>query len=429
MLTRETSVVRYTISAGVTQYSIPFAYWAKSEIVVMRTEADLSRTILVLDTDYSLTSPNGDSGTLTKLSDWGSAVKLTIIRYVSPTQGRDFINGQTLDTEEIEQSLDKLTAIAQGHEEKINRAIKVPEDEAGSNISLPPKSVRKGSSSSGAVLGFGADGVTMIVRDLKEFDDDVQAAIDAATAAETAQGKAEDAQEAAETAQGKAEDAQEAAETAQGKAEDAQEAAETAQEAAVVAKNSALVSAELAREYAEGKKLNGDDVESGDPGYQSNSKYWAEKAGELVTDLEDDVEDLVERMDNADMSTEDSLQDDLVKGIKEDSSDDENMDDLFARLGDNDLSRTDESQTIFEDGTEIDNPEGNIFRNLGSDDSDGVLGGAKEDKTEEVALSSVSSEPASSSADGKKGQIYLGSDYLYVCTATNTWRRVALSTF
>ena len=401
MLTRETSVVRYTISAGVTQYSIPFAYWAKSEIVVMRTEADLSRTILVLDTDYSLTSPNGDSGTLTKLSDWGSAVKLTIIRYVSPTQGRDFINGQTLDAEEIEQSLDKLTAIAQGHEEKINRAIKVPEDEAGSNISLPPKSVRKGSSSSGAVLGFGADGVTMIVRDLKEFDDDVQAAIDAATAAETAQGKAEDAQEAAETAQ----------------------------EAAVVAKNSALVSAELAREYAEGKKLNGDDVESGDPGYQSNSKYWAEKAGELVTDLEDDVEDLVERMDNADMSTEDSLQDDLVKGIKEDSSDDENMDDLFARLGDNDLSRTDESQTIFEDGTEIDNPEGNIFRNLGSDDSDGVLGGAKEDKTEEVALSSVSSEPASSSADGKKGQIYLGSDYLYVCTATNTWRRVALSTF
>ena len=47
------------------------------------------------------------------------------------------------------------------------------------------------------------------------------AAMNAKTAAETAQGKAEDAQTAAETAQGKAEDAQTAAETAQGKAEEA----------------------------------------------------------------------------------------------------------------------------------------------------------------------------------------------------------------
>ena len=65
-----------------------------------------------------------------------------------------------------------------------------------------------------------------------EAEDAAEAAEDAQTAAETAQGKAEDAQEAAEIAQGKAEDAQVAAETAQGKAEDAQVAAETAATAA-----------------------------------------------------------------------------------------------------------------------------------------------------------------------------------------------------
>ena len=80
-----------------------------------------------------------------------------------------------------------------------------------------------------------------------ETQQNAEAAAGSATAAETAQGKAEDAQEAAETAQGKAEDAQEAAETAQGKAEDAQEAAETAQGKA----EAAQTAAETAEDNAE----------------------------------------------------------------------------------------------------------------------------------------------------------------------------------
>ncbi len=30
---------------------------------------------------------------------------------------------------------------------------------------------------------------------------------------------------------------------------------------------------------------------------------------------------------------------------------------------------------------------------------------------------------------GTEGQIAVDADYIYVCTATNTWKRVALSTF
>lgn len=37
--------------------------------------------------------------------------------------------------------------------------------------------------------------------------------------------------------------------------------------------------------------------------------------------------------------------------------------------------------------------------------------------------------PASSSASGTKGEIAYDSDYIYVCVATNSWKRVALSTF
>ena len=37
--------------------------------------------------------------------------------------------------------------------------------------------------------------------------------------------------------------------------------------------------------------------------------------------------------------------------------------------------------------------------------------------------------PASASATGTAGQIAYDADYLYVCTATDTWRRVAHSTW
>lgn len=37
--------------------------------------------------------------------------------------------------------------------------------------------------------------------------------------------------------------------------------------------------------------------------------------------------------------------------------------------------------------------------------------------------------PASASATGTKGEITWDSDYIYVCVATDTWKRTALSTW
>lgn len=101
----------------------------------------------------------------------------------------------------------------------------------------------------------------------------------AQTASETAQGKAEDAQAAAETAQTGAETAQTAAETAQTAAETAQGKAEDAQAAAEAA-------ASDAEAYAVGTR-GGVDVESDDPAYENNAKYYAEAMvgkADLVSD-------------------------------------------------------------------------------------------------------------------------------------------------
>ena len=37
--------------------------------------------------------------------------------------------------------------------------------------------------------------------------------------------------------------------------------------------------------------------------------------------------------------------------------------------------------------------------------------------------------PSSASAEGKAGEVCWDSDYLYVCTATNTWKRTSISTW
>lgn len=41
----------------------------------------------------------------------------------------------------------------------------------------------------------------------------------------------------------------------------------------------------------------------------------------------------------------------------------------------------------------------------------------------------ATSAPASASASGTPGQIAYDASYVYVCVATNTWKRVAISTW
>ena len=37
--------------------------------------------------------------------------------------------------------------------------------------------------------------------------------------------------------------------------------------------------------------------------------------------------------------------------------------------------------------------------------------------------------PASATATGTQGQIAFDASYIYICTATNTWKRVAIATW
>ena len=50
-------------------------------------------------------------------------------------------------------------------------------------------------------------------------------------------------------------------------------------------------------------------------------------------------------------------------------------------------------------------------------------------KTTQFKLSELNSAPASSTATGTVGEIRIDANYIYVCTAKNTWKRTALTTW
>ena len=49
--------------------------------------------------------------------------------------------------------------------------------------------------------------------------------------------------------------------------------------------------------------------------------------------------------------------------------------------------------------------------------------------TGQMDIAALNTAPASASAAGTLGEIRYTADYIYVCTATNTWKRSALSTW
>lgn len=315
MITNANNVVRYQISGN--SYAITYGYWDKQEIKVYLTDADGSIRLVALGVDYTLTDADGVSGTLTKISDWGDATRITIQREVDLTQERDLVNGQTVDAEVLESALDHSMAAIQQLNEGQSRSLKFSVDEAGSDITLPNKDIRKGSGS-GTIMGFDGTGDAAIVRDLKQFDQDVQntaanaaSALSSKNAAAASEDKAEKWAEnpedvpvetgkysakhhaikaiasaaAAHASEVNAASSESNAASFAITAGNAKNDAVTAKDAAVQAKNDSISAKNIAiqaKENSEAYALGtrgGVPVGSGDPTYQNNSKYYSEQAG------------------------------------------------------------------------------------------------------------------------------------------------------
>jgi hypothetical protein len=57
----------------------------------------------------------------------------------------------------------------------------------------------------------------------------------------------------------------------------------------------------------------------------------------------------------------------------------------------------------------------------------GLFSGSVE--TSQLKLSALNTAPTSATDTGTTGEIKVDADYIYVCTATDTWKRAALTTW
>lgn len=264
MLTTTITVNRYQVSGN--SYTIGFPYWKKEEIKAKITLSDGSMQDLVLDTDYSVTTPNGNNGTLTKLTAWTGAAKLTIYRESSDTQDLDLIQGGKMNADTQEKGLDHAIAIIQEIQESLSRSLKTSIDEAGSDIVFPDKATR-----AGMLIGFNNTGEKISLRSLAQFDTDVSNTAANALAAAASALLAQDwADKQTEVVPG-----EDSAKTWAGRAS-------TSAGSASTSAYNADKSAENAEAWAVGQR-DGQDVPATDPTYHKNAKYYAELVSQIIS--------------------------------------------------------------------------------------------------------------------------------------------------
>ena len=222
MLSNDKSVVRYAISAAVTAYDIDFPFWDFSEIVVTATNsATGASVVLKKDVDYTITvseaitDPVYQDGTVNMISDtYKSYNALVISRELSLTQDADYKNGEPINADTLEMSLDRTTAQIQQVAEEAGHSLKLPATENAGEYTMPEASQRERK-----VLGFDSDGKTIVM--FSNPDDAIEQANNTNQQSSQILQETRQLKEGADDAKAAAENAQKAAETAQAAAEQA----------------------------------------------------------------------------------------------------------------------------------------------------------------------------------------------------------------
>jgi WD40 repeat protein len=128
-------------------FTFAIKFWDATQISALLSFDDglTADQVLAPTVDYSLTAP-GDSGTLTRLTDWNhAAVRITILRTVEMTQDTDYRNGEAVDMDlELEKDFDLTVARAQQQQEQLDRMAVYPVTDPPGAPELPALGERRG---------------------------------------------------------------------------------------------------------------------------------------------------------------------------------------------------------------------------------------------------------------------------------------------
>ena len=156
MLGNIANKIRYGVlsTTPLLSYDIPFKFWDSSQITAFLTSEEGIEA--VVDSAFFTVSSPGETGTVSFVGGYtypvGTSV-LTLVRTIAIEQQTDYRNGDILDAEVLEKSLDTNVALLQQINEKLRRTIAIPVSDPDASLNIPSSLIRRN-----MLLGFDEDG-------------------------------------------------------------------------------------------------------------------------------------------------------------------------------------------------------------------------------------------------------------------------------
>ena len=141
---------QYTATSGQTAFTIPFEFFANSDLKVYK-----NAVLLTLTTDYTATGAGvTGGGTLTLVVGAATNDIITIVRDVPVSRTSDFPTSGPFNIEALNTDLDRLVAMSQQQEARDTRTLRLSDDDTPATLAtLPLKADR-----AGKIMAFDANG-------------------------------------------------------------------------------------------------------------------------------------------------------------------------------------------------------------------------------------------------------------------------------
>jgi len=174
----------YSGNGVTTAFSFPYKFLQNADLVVIeRVTATGVETVKTITTDYTVTGA-GESGggTVTMLVAPASGKTLTIYRDPSPVQGLDLVENDPLPADDLEESLDLLTMLAQRLSDLSDRTVRLSDGFTATFDTTLPSDL---TANTVVVINEDGDGFST-GPDISDIEDASGAATDAAASAAAA---------------------------------------------------------------------------------------------------------------------------------------------------------------------------------------------------------------------------------------------------
>ena len=134
--------IQYNGNSVTTVFAFPYIFFEDSNLLVTLTLVSTGvDTVQVLNTDYSVTGGNGDTGSITFMSAPATGYRVTIELDLPYTQEDDYVENQAFPADTIESGFDRAAIRDQQLVNAAERSLKFPATLSGSLVGLLPQPV------------------------------------------------------------------------------------------------------------------------------------------------------------------------------------------------------------------------------------------------------------------------------------------------